>query len=507
MAYTKKLKKTKDTSKIGYFSLFEDICSNFAIVFILILAFVLRIININQSLWLDEAIGAIAVKNFTFKSIITDFLPFDNHPPFYYLFLKLWTEIFSYSEMSLRMPSVIFGLLTIFFTYKICTLVFKGKTIGIISALLLTTSHFHIYYSQEARMYSMAGFFAAFSVYFLLKIVLNSHVHLLNYLLLSLGLCGLILTDYMPIFLLPFFVLIPILFKKDFCWWLKYLFVFILPFVCGVIWLPEFLGQSENGKWLMKTLPEWKNLAGGANLKQAILLWMKFSLGRISFANKLFYYFLVIAASIPFVFSIFNAFKQKSKNLSVFVLWLVIPTIFAFAASFIFPAFIYFRFMFVYPAFAVILATGITNISKRSLKRILLILVLCVNAFSFLIYSFDKNQQREDWKSAVSFVENNSDNTSASIFVYPQPFAPFRWYASGKISAFAVTNSIAADPVKTAQITEKSIRGKKTLFFFTYLTDLTDPSSSAKTTLENSGFVESDIMSFAGVGEILIYKK
>src|SRR4029078_7831305 len=87
--------------------------------FLLLLGLILRLISLNQSLWLDEAIGAIAVKNYSYVGIVTDFIKGDTHPPFYYLTLKLWTDLFGYSEIAMRMLSVIFGVATVWVVYKI----------------------------------------------------------------------------------------------------------------------------------------------------------------------------------------------------------------------------------------------------------------------------------------------------------------------------------------------------------------------------------------------------
>lgn len=54
------------------------------IYIILILALVLRLINLNQSLWLDEAVQAITAQNsfsYIFQEITGDF-----HPPFFSFF-------------------------------------------------------------------------------------------------------------------------------------------------------------------------------------------------------------------------------------------------------------------------------------------------------------------------------------------------------------------------------------------------------------------------------------
>ncbi|MBU1130504.1 glycosyltransferase family 39 protein, partial [Patescibacteria group bacterium] len=90
---------------------------------IIFLSIILRFIGINQSLWLDEAIGALVVKSQSYLGIVTQFPLGDNHPPLYYLKLKAWTDIFGYSEFALRSLSVVFGILTIVFVYKTAILI------------------------------------------------------------------------------------------------------------------------------------------------------------------------------------------------------------------------------------------------------------------------------------------------------------------------------------------------------------------------------------------------
>lgn len=86
----------------------------FIVVFVAALT---RLIAINQSLWLDEGTTWRVVHGYSYPHILTEFLPFDFHPPLYYFLIKAWTSIFGYSELSLRMPSVIFSLLTGFIVY------------------------------------------------------------------------------------------------------------------------------------------------------------------------------------------------------------------------------------------------------------------------------------------------------------------------------------------------------------------------------------------------------
>jgi len=77
------------------------------IYIIIAISLVLRLVNLNQSLWLDEAVQAITAKG-PFLGIFEE-LRGDFHPPLYHILLWGWVRIFGASEVSLRMPSVIFG--------------------------------------------------------------------------------------------------------------------------------------------------------------------------------------------------------------------------------------------------------------------------------------------------------------------------------------------------------------------------------------------------------------
>jgi len=97
------------------------------LVILFIVSFLIRLIALNQSLWLDEATTAKVVSQFSFFNIIFKFSPFDFHPPLYYLFMKIWVSLFGLSEVSLRFPSIIFSLLTGLLIYKIGQLIEDKK--------------------------------------------------------------------------------------------------------------------------------------------------------------------------------------------------------------------------------------------------------------------------------------------------------------------------------------------------------------------------------------------
>jgi len=464
------------------------------IFLILVLGLILRFVVINQSFWLDEAIGALVVKNQTFWQILTEFPKYDFHPPLYYLTLKLWSSLFGYSEIALRTPSVLFGIGTLYLVYKIGKIF--NERVGLIASILLATSQFHIYYSQEARMYSMAAFLAALAFYFFIKE---------NWKYFSLATFGLVFTDYMPVFLLPVFWLIGVVSKKSKDWWKKLALSHLPLIILGILWLPIFLAQSQGGKLLLEALPAWAKIAGGATPKQVGLVWAKFVLGRISFFNKAFYYLSLLIVSLPFGFLLIKAWSRRKKLVPI-LLWFIVPLILGFLVSILFPAFTYFRFLFVIPAFYLLLAWGSIHVHPTT-RTILVVLLLSVNIFTWLLYVFDENQKREAWRQAVGFVESRAKQEEMVVFNSTEPFAPYQWYEKGKVKAMGLTDSVAANPLKTKEKTVSSVVDIKGVYYFEYLWELHDPLRVVESSLKEAGFLEVYAFDFPGVGIVRYLKR
>ena len=476
------------------------------IYLILIVGLVLRLISLNQSLWLDEAIGALAVRDLSIREIILKFLPIDNHPPLYYLVLKLWTSVFGYSEISLRLPSVIFGICTIILTFLIAERISKSKTWASLSALLLATSQFHIYYSQEARMYSLAAFLATLAVFSFLQIE-RINRSLKYWTIFSISVTLMLTSDYMPVFLLPIFPIYGLIEKKKKEWWIKLTISFLPIFIFGLFWLPIFNKQVIGGRWLIATVPTWLSVAGGSSIKQLILVWMKFSLGRITFTNKMFYYFITLIASVPFVV-IFIKITKVFKKYLILLIWLTAPIISSFLLSGYIPFFIYFRLLFVIPAFYILIGLGIGEIKNHLVASLLTIVLIFINLTGYFYYITNPSQQRENWRGAVSYVESRLKPGVAVLFSYPEPFAPYRWYEKIPDSSIGVTDSIYANNAPTVIKTKNVLKDVKGVYYFEYLKDISDPNSIVLTTIIGDGFKEiQKVGNFNGVGYIYYFAR
>lgn len=123
----------------------------------------LRFYNLGfNSLWLDEATTHHFAK-LSFIEIWELTAGGEYNPPLFH-----WVEhfmlFFGNNEVILRFIPALLGILTIPLFYLIGK-EFLDRNTGILAAALLTFSPFHLFYSQEARAYSMVLFFISISLY------------------------------------------------------------------------------------------------------------------------------------------------------------------------------------------------------------------------------------------------------------------------------------------------------------------------------------------------------
>jgi len=139
------------------------------LLFLVFLAFFLYTFRLDyQSLWYDEGFSVYLARMGLGE--ITSRTAHDIHPPFYYYLLHLWVLVFGSTEFSLRFLSAIFGVLSVPLIWAVGKRLL-GENSGLLSAALVTISPLFLWYSQEARMYTLVTFLCLLSTYLLLRVV------------------------------------------------------------------------------------------------------------------------------------------------------------------------------------------------------------------------------------------------------------------------------------------------------------------------------------------------
>lgn len=136
------------------------------------------------SLWYDEILSAIRAES-DISTILGLWSPLDASFisfafPLHAVFIH-FSMYFGKSEFIIRFFPAVFGVLTILVIYKTSE-EFFGPREGLISAFLIAISPFHIYYSQEARYYSLFAFLSLLSLFFMYRILKDGKfVHVIGF--------------------------------------------------------------------------------------------------------------------------------------------------------------------------------------------------------------------------------------------------------------------------------------------------------------------------------------
>jgi 4-amino-4-deoxy-L-arabinose transferase-like glycosyltransferase len=119
---------------------------------LVMLAFLLRVWHIgDQELWFDEAFSFHMA---TIGDGLAYALRIENSPPLYYLLLRGWIKVSGTSEMAIRLLSAGFGTLFVGTAIAAGWRLFNPVA-GLWSGIIAAISPIHIYYSQEARCYTL----------------------------------------------------------------------------------------------------------------------------------------------------------------------------------------------------------------------------------------------------------------------------------------------------------------------------------------------------------------
>jgi len=120
---------------------------------LLLAAGILRFYKLNSPLWLDEVVALVQSYREPFWQILTSFPGHFPHP-LYGQLAHGSLSVFGESAFSIRLPAALFGIAGIFYFYRFSRR-FSGHGEALLGAALLTVSYHHIYFSQDARGYTV----------------------------------------------------------------------------------------------------------------------------------------------------------------------------------------------------------------------------------------------------------------------------------------------------------------------------------------------------------------
>ena len=404
----------------------------------------------NQSLWLDEGWSLILSDGRSFQENLAKILgkeSGDKYQPLYYLILFYWRSTFGDSEFAVRSLSAILGIgsvITLFFT----VLRIYGKNHAVLSFLLLTFSSFNIYYSQEARPYSLLIFLTSLQLYFFSKALKEEESNeflskCFFCLCTAIGLCGSILIGIFSLALSLSHLIVYKKLKHWLKWWIPAA-VFSLPMIFFYLLSPA-AADPKNTLVTSSGLPIVQNIAfvlygllvgttygppieklRGDDKIQVLL----------NYLPQIFLLFLV--TSIVFLALVIVLWKSprgnKYQRADYFFATLLVVS---FVLAFIFAAATKINWLprhsfYLYLPLAIIFPStlnqgGRLKTLRTKLKTVTqsakfaIIFLIIINIYSLSNYYFDKDYRKDDYRSVVKYLLDNRGYSDKSVLLSGTP--------------------------------------------------------------------------------------
>lgn len=471
---------------------------------IVLVAVLFRLPLLSGSFWLDEAAQALeSSRPFSQQlNIAADFQP----PLLHYL--VHFALAAGKSEWCLRLiGALIPGLVSVYFTYKIGELLWSRR-VGIVASLLLSTSSFHIFYSQELRPYSLPAGIATASWWVLLKVWKQKKLAMKDLVLFAtLSALGLYASYLYPFLLISQAIFVLFYLRKNIWKWLG---SFVAAGLAFMAILPIFLEQLSVGTSLRTELPGWESVVSFTQIKVLPLVFAKFVFG-VSNVEVSLWFVGVVLVLLALVVLLFTNHKKAffADSRLVLLIWLAVPIITAFLISYFVPVLQPKRVLFCLPAFYLFVAS-LANFKKSLTKdRFALSLVfifLSVNIVSTAQYWTNPDLQRENWRALIAEIQTQYPSSTAVLFAFPKPFAPWTWYADSSYPAYT-SNSILTDSNPDLADDIKKINQYDHVLLFEYLTELTDPNNKLQNILESYDYSDQGYLVYPNIGHVWIYSK
>ena len=138
-------------------------------------------------------------------------LSFHDHPPLVFLVQNVFMKVFGENVFAFRLPSAIFGILSVYFIYLIGRRLFS-ETAGLISAGLLAVTVNHVYISRIGIQESYVIFFLLLGSYLFIRTLEDKKYLLWTGAAIGLGL----LTKYTAFILAPIFLTYLAIYKREY---------------------------------------------------------------------------------------------------------------------------------------------------------------------------------------------------------------------------------------------------------------------------------------------------
>jgi hypothetical protein len=362
--------------------------NNWLIAVVLVIAFLLRFVPLFEyEFFFDELSSLSRIPYDSVKDIIDKGVKVDVHPALIQLFVFYWAKIGGTSEVWIKLPFLICGFLSCWFTFIFAKKWFDYKT-GVIAATVVSCSMIFLVYSSSSHLYSTAVLFGILSTSYLFEIVFGSSVKKKDYILFGIFVLLGALNHHMGALYGAIIGMLAIIFAP------KKQKIYLLCAAAGaaLLYLPHLsitLAQmkssisADSGGWL--TAPKW----------DACFLFIK----------TLFGTGIVVSAFIAlFIYGGYEnkyVFKSDKKIIFLFASFLIYCLVVYFYSIYKNPILQFSVLLIAAPCFVIVVARAISFIPDKVFNMTAIALVVAFLVQTIYIKQYFKLGIKQGVKSAI----------------------------------------------------------------------------------------------------------
>jgi uncharacterized membrane protein len=354
----------------------------------------------HNDVWFDEAASLLLARQSGlgfFRTLLRE----DTHGPVYYGLLRLWILAFGEGAVAARLPSVLCAAGAVCVVAHLGAKLF-GRTLGLVAALLVALSPFHLYYAQEVRFHSFIELSALLHLLCFLQLIAPPHAGsgrparwpFWGFVITGAA-CA--LTFYLSGLLMVAEAIAVVR------WWKqisrrRVLAAFAILVGIGACWLPALIWQIRHTHGSVRWIPDrptWTFLAQAGQT---------FTAGRTAtWVDHVVTAILAVAAGAAVVHGV----RGKDRGPFVLACWFAVPLLAILALSFLQPLYEPRYLFMILPAFFLLAVAGLWRLRVLWLRLPVFIVILAVFALAD-VRQYRDYKFHERWRDAAAYVHKEA---------------------------------------------------------------------------------------------------
>ena len=367
----------------------------------------LRFYNLEEeSLWNDELSTWKRTSQESISEVIRLAAETDIHPPGYQVFMFGWMSVFGDSEFSLRFPSALAGIVSVFLMFLLAKREY-GSIAGLTVSWMVAISWYPIHFSQEARAYALMMMLVLWVLCQMENISKASWSAKTSF---TLSLIVLAYLHYFGSYFVGLLLILQLAHSENRRFWL---IVSTMIFISAIPWIPSALSQGNDGPVYIQP-----------HSFLDVFRWIRYV-----FSESNLFSILIVGSVLAELIKSKHRFGIMRPLSWIAMIW--VPT---WILSEVWVPILTFPNMIIALPFVLLVFSGaLHGVDQSGKVMILVAVVYSVIAANFLVIEKDyyHTPQKQQFRESVEFVVRENQDEAFPIYGWVSDVDYLRYYSKG----------------------------------------------------------------------------